>query len=91
MELEKELLEKINEYLELFVDKQILNKCSKLKEYKQALILGSYRKANISAVTYTRYNKALCPDKGRCDYPLGYMLDVLGYKYCAQCKTMHTR
>ena len=88
MNLETEILEKINEYLEIFVDKQVLNKCSKLEEYKQALILGTYRKADISANTYTKYNNLICPDKDNNKYPLGYILDVLGYKYCAQCKSI---
>lgn len=88
MNLEDELLDKINEYLEIFVDKQVLNKCSKLEDYKQALILGTYRKANISAVTYTRYNKLLCQDKENNIHPMGYILNVLGYKFCTQCKSV---
>jgi len=88
--IEQEILEKINEYLEIFVDLQVLNKCSKLEEYKQALILGTYKKAKISASTYVKYNKMFCPDKQVRKTPLGYILNVLGYKLCYQCNSIKT-
>lgn len=86
--MKEELIEKINEYLDIFVDKNVLGTCTKIIEYKDALILGGYRNANLSSATYSKYNKIFCPYKENNQHPLNYMLDVLGYKICYTCDTL---
>ena len=77
-------IECIDSYLK---DKNIKN-LQRIKEYKKAILLGSYRKTTLTSITYSKYNKLLLPNKKSNQKPLTYILNELQLKKCYNCNTI---
>lgn len=78
-----DILDTIEKFL--LRDKTVKLPC--FEQYKIAIIYG-YRKANISAGTYTKYNKHYLPLKPINIKPLNYILKELELKKCYKCNNI---
>ena len=76
------LYDLVEQYIAIFSGNTYIDKKD---NYIKAIISRSYR-GYLSASTFATYNKKILPDKKKGLIPLNYILEILDYKYCGNCK-----